>query len=323
MDWADFEAMRSAVRNWGRWGDTDELGTLNLITAEAIRHAATLVKSGRVFSLSMPINGDGPQSASGFRRNPIHLMTVTGGDSPASLAGMAGITSAADAVIKTHAGGRFGFTDDYLMMPLQAASHMDALSHAYFDGYFYNGVPASAVTSLGASRLAITAVGARGVCARGVLLDLLGYRGVPYLPPRTAVQVDELEAVAAAENVEIRPGDFLVVNTGSQVRHRETGNGLLSEFSGLDWRCATWLHDHDIAAVASDNAGIECGMQDGILPLHVLCLREMGMVFGEMWELEALAADCAADGVYEFQLVAAPLMVTGAVGAPVNALAIK
>jgi kynurenine formamidase len=161
------------------------------------------------------------------------------------------------------------------------------------------------------------------VCARGVLLDLLRYRGVPYLPPRTAVQVDELEAVAAAENVEIRPGDFLVVNTGSQVRHRETGNGLLSEFSGLDWRCATWLHDHEIAAVASDNAGIECGMQDGILPLHVLCLREMGMVFGEMWELEALAADCAADGVYEFQLVAAPLMVTGAVGAPVNALAIK
>ena len=79
----------------------------------------------------------------------------------------------------------------------------------------------------------------------------------------------------------------------------------------------------DIAAVASDNAGIECGMQDGILPLHVLCLREMGMVFGEMWELEALAADCAADDVYEFQLVAAPLMVTGAVGAPVNALAIK
>ncbi len=152
MEWADFEATRSAVRNWGRWGDTDELGTLNLITAEAIRHAATLVKTGRVFSLSMPINGDGPQGASGFRRNPIHLMTVTGGDSPASLSGMAGITSAADAVIKTHAGGRFGFTDDYLMMPLQAASHMDALSHAYFDGYFYNGVPASAVTSLGASR---------------------------------------------------------------------------------------------------------------------------------------------------------------------------
>lgn len=323
MDWADFEAMRSAVRNWGRWGDTDQLGTLNLITSEVIRHAATLVKTGQVFSLSMPIDGDGPQGASGFRRNPIHLMAVGGGDSPGELGHMAGTTSAADAVIKAHAGGRFGFTDDYLMMPLQAASHMDALSHVYFDGYFYNGVPASSVTSLGASRLSVTEVGSRGVCARGVLLDLPRYRGVPYLPPGTAVQVDELEAVAAAENVEIRPGDVLLLNTGSQLRHRQTGTGLLAGFSGLDWRCATWLHDHDIAAVASDNSGIECGMQDGILPLHVLCLREMGMVFGELWELEALSAACAADGAYEFQLVAAPLMVTGAVGAPVNALAIK
>jgi hypothetical protein len=42
-----------------------------------------------------------------------------------------------------------------------------------------------------------------------------------------------------------------------------------------------------------------------------------------MWDPDALAADCAADGVYEFWLTAAPLPITGAVGSPVNPVAVK
>jgi kynurenine formamidase len=124
--------------------------------------------------------------------------------------------------------------------------------------------------------------------------------------------------------VAIRSGDIILVRTGSLRRFRETGRGLFDDFAGLDWRCAAWLHEHQVAAVAADNVGVECGPQDGMmLPLHMLCLRDMGMIFGEMWELDALAADCAADGIFEFQLVAPPLHVTGAVGSPVNPLAIK
>ncbi|MGW0584714.1 hypothetical protein ACWD25_54565, partial [Streptomyces sp. NPDC002920] len=61
----------------------------------------------------------------------------------------------------------------------------------------------------------------------------------------------------------------------------------------------------------------------GMSPLHQIAIPNMGLPLGEMWDLEALAEDCAADGVYEFLLVAAPLPVTGAVGAPVNPIAMK
>ena len=323
MDWDEFEQMRETVRNWGRWGADDELGTLNFATAEAVAAAAKASRTGRAFSLSMSIDSDGPQSASGFRRNPVHLMTVDGGDDLTRLEAHAGTTQTADAVIRGHRNPRFGFADDFLIMPLQAASHWDALSHVFFDGYLYNQVPASSVTSLGASRLSIAAVAQGGVCARGVLLDLARHRGASYLPPDTAVLPEELDEVVAAQGVEIRPGDVLVFNTGTQIRYRETRAGLFDHLSGLDWRCAEWLHSREVAAVASDNAGIESGMRDGLLPLHVLCQREMGMIFGEMWELEELSADCARDGQYDFQLVAPPLNVTGAVGAPVNPIAIK
>ena len=87
-----------------------------------------------------------------------------------------------------------------------------------------------------------------------------------------------------------------------------------------------WLHDHEVAAVAADNLMVEDPVPDiegAFLPMHMLCLRDMGLMLGEYWDLTALADDCAADGVYEFQLVAPPLRVTGAVGSPLNPIAIK
>ena len=60
-----------------------------------------------------------------------------------------------------------------------------------------------------------------------------------------------------------------------------------------------------------------------MLAFHLLCIRDMGLMLGEMWDLEALSRDCAADGVYEFQLVAPPIRVSGAVGSPINPLALK
>ena len=107
------------------------------------------------------------------------------------------------------------------------------------------------------------------------------------------------------------------------LRSRESGVEALTEVgTGL----AEWLHDHEIAAVAADNLQVEdlvSGVDGVFLPLHLLCLRDMGMMFGEYWDFTALAEDCAADGVYEFQLIAPPLRVIGAVGSPVNPIAIK
>jgi hypothetical protein len=57
--------------------------------------------------------------------------------------------------------------------------------------------------------------------------------------------------------------------------------------------------------------------------MHCLCLRDMGLMLGEIWDLEGLAADCASDHRYEFLLAAPPLRVTGAVGSPLNPIAMK
>ena len=78
--------------------------------------------------------------------------------------------------------------------------------------------------------------------------------------------------------------------------------------------------------MAADNLQVEdpvSGVEGHLPALHLLCLRDMGLMLGEYWDLTALAADCAADGVYEFQFVAPPLRVIGAVGSPVNPIAIK
>jgi kynurenine formamidase len=123
----------------------------------------------------------------------------------------------------------------------------------------------------------------------------------------------------------VERGDIVLIRTGWWARFLQTGDGT-EPGAGLDWTCASWLHDHEVAAVAADNLMVEnpvSAVDGAILPMHMLCLRDMGLMLGEYWDLTALAEDCAADGVYEFQLIAPPLRVTGAVGSPVNPIAIK
>jgi kynurenine formamidase len=181
----------------------------------------------------------------------------------------------------------FRFNDDMIVMPLQAATQWDALSHVYYEDKLYNGFPADSVTSFGAFHCGIDKVDVKG----------------------------------------IGRGDIVVVHTGWWTRFLSTGDGA-EPGSGLDWTCASWLHDHDVAAVAADNLMVEDpdpanGVEGTFLPMHMLCLRDMGLMLGEYWDLTGLAADCAEDGVYEFQLIAPPLKVVGAVGAPVSPIAIK
>lgn len=296
------------VRNWGRWGADDERGTLNLITPEARRAAAACVRKGVQFSLSIPLDEHGPARPGGIRENPRHEMTAVGDGS------LPGGTLPLGA----------GFCDDAMHLYLQCATQWDSLAHVHYDGYYYNGFPAESVTLEGAEHVAITAAADEFV-ARGVLLNVARARGVAWLPPGEGIDGDELDAVAAAQGVEIHPGDILLIRTGLMRSWHETGNWdvFRGPQPGLDYTIARWLHRHDIAAVAADNTAVECLLAAMSVPLHMLALRDMGMCFGELWDLEGLADDCAADGVYECLLVAPALHVTGGVGSPVNPIAIK
>jgi kynurenine formamidase len=301
------------LRNWGRWGPDDERGTLNYITAEAVVGAARLVRRGAVFSLAIPFDAKGPQGSKSRRFNPIHQMTLTGPD----------FTTGAI----TRPGG-VGFTDDLVVMPLQCATQWDALSHCFLDGQLYNGYDANTVSSAGASRNGIEKV-ARGVAGRGVLLDLPRVQGVNWLEPGYAITVDDLEAVLAAERVKVDTGDVLIVRTGMIAMCRAQGSW--GDFAGgpapgLSFHTADWVHTRQLAAVATDTWGMEVQpneIPDTYQPLHQVFIPNMGLTIGEIFDLDELAADCAADGVYEFFFVAPPLPITGAVGSPINPLAIK
>ncbi|MBV8862308.1 MAG: cyclase family protein, partial [Mycobacterium sp.] len=167
----DLRTLARDVCNRGRWGDADELGTLNFISAEKVEQAASLVKHGKVFALGVDFGSAGPQGAFQFRHNPIHVMTVDGGDARTLV--QYAPQWAANSVAQELGGffddNPFRFSDDMIIMPLQAATHWDALSHVYYDDELYNGFPASSITSLGAYHCGIDKVDCKGITSRGVL----------------------------------------------------------------------------------------------------------------------------------------------------------
>ena len=326
----EWRKLGDRIRNWGRWGRDDQLGTLNLITPEIRARAAKLAKTGKVFSLAIPLNGDSPMGAHGLRRPPVHLMAVDGGDENLATR----VTDWRDArqqeVGPVYETAPFRTNDDWIFMAVQSSTQWDALCHAYYDGTMYNGVPAGASTSFGVMRDAIDVVAdVAPVAGRGVLLDAARHRGVASLEAGTVVQPEELDDIATAQGVTLRQGDIVVVRTGWWPKYAEygVGNGPAwqADGPGLGWRTAGWLFDHDVAAIASDNVAVEPAVpREGIvLPLHMLTLRDMGLMLGELWDLERLAADCAEDGVYEFFLSAPPLKITGGTGSPINPIAMK
>lgn len=313
---ADFRRLADEVCNWGRSGDDDELGTLNFLTDERRRHAATLVERGAVFSLANKLDRNGPQNGSyPYRHNPFHMMTLDG-------------TSEEFWASSSPDGRLVRWTDDYLTLPLQAGTQWDALAHVYYEGQPYNGYPSATVGTTGALRDGIDSAITQGITGRGVLLDIARLQGVDHVAAKTPIQPEDLDRAAERQGVEIRSGDIVLVRTGWWPVFERTRDGERWTYDspGLGYRCAEWLHEHELAAVATDNIGLEviASEIDRIgLPLHGLCLRDMGMMFGEMWNLEALAADCVDDGVWEFLLTAPPLHIPRAVGSPVNPIAMK
>jgi kynurenine formamidase len=302
---SDFRTVGRELSNWGRWGPDDEIGTLNLVTPARVAAAAALARTGRVFDLGYTLSANGPQVGLGGRINPVHLMSMTGQ------------TSFPD-------GG--GFADDFVFMPLQCATQWDGLAHVFYDDHCYNGVPASTITARGAERLSIERL-ARAVIGRGVLLDVARLHDVDCLPTEHEIGPADLDAALQRQGVTVGEGDVLLVRTGWTTRFTDgSAAEFMTDEPGLTLAACRWLREHDVAAVACDNWAVErypSGDPDARMPVHYVLIRDMGMTLGEMFDLEALAADCAADGVYEFLLCAPVLKVAGGVGTPLNPLAVK
>jgi kynurenine formamidase len=300
---AELDRYAVTASNWGRWGDDDQLGTLNLVTPERRQAAAALVRTGACVSLGRRIGGapqpDDPQP-------PLQLMKASGEAAPAR-----GGSHASDWVgLAPH-----GF----------AVTHVDAFSHQFFDGAMYNGQPASLVTTRTGAGAGSVEAFAGGIVGRGVLLDLPAAQDRPWLEPGEYVRPADLDA-AAAHQAEVRPGDILFVRVGRDARAARHGrtDPVSAGLPGLSADCVPWLRERDVAVLGCD--GVSDQMTPGgaphPMPVHAGALTLLGLPLLDNAWLEDLAVACAAEGRREFLAVICPLRLRRATGSAVNPVAV-
>ncbi len=282
-----------------RWAADDERGALNLIDQASVRRALGAARLCRVVALGIPLNSRTPVLPP--RPPVLHAMLVDGADYSAGA---------------RRAPNGFQFADDYLAMAIHSGTHLDALSHVARNGIMYNGIPATEVRSRsGAHRLGVEKVG--GIVCRGILLDVASTK--PWEPSRVITTSDLQQAMLTADT-EIEPGDAVLIRTGWLSRSADAGEEHFRVSPGIGIEAARWLADHGVVLVGADNPAVEVLPSEtgDVMPVHLLLLNERGVYLLEFANLEALSAAHATT----FTFVVAPLPITGAVGSPVNPIAI-
>jgi kynurenine formamidase len=300
---AEFDALFKQVNNAGRWGDQDQRGTLNLITPEVRRAAASEVRAGVSVSLAREMVHGEPDG--GFGPITVELQVVSDsilGPSDGSVVWAAERTS-----LRYHG---WGYT------------HIDALSHMpAYQGRGYNHAPSAHAPPVGQTRNSVATM-RDGILTRGVLVDLPALKSVPYVAPGGAVTAADFEAWEQRTGVRIRQGDILLVRSG---RWSDAASAAgIARSAGIHPSAAAWLQARGVAALG-DEAGTDATPSPvaGITsPLHVLALVGMGMPLLENLDLERLASEATARRRWTFLLVIAPLDVRGATGSAVNPIAV-
>lgn len=293
--------------NWGRWGPEDELGTINFINSDTRKRAAALVKDGHSVTCSRPIiRGQGPD----VTEPAIHFMGSSGER-------WAGVKST----------GENQSSRDFIGLVFHGYSvtHLDALSHIFWDGLMYNGFPANLVTSHeGATKQNVDLL-QNGIVTRGVLLDIPRLKNVDWLEPGTAIYPDDLEEAEKESNVRVESGDVLFIRTGWYKRRLSVGSEdwISTGRPGLQAAAAPWLHKREIALLGGDTANdmSPTGYKIPSMPIHQIGIVKMGLWLIDNANLEALALACKEHDRWEFMLTIAPLRISNGTGSPINPIA--
>lgn len=305
------DASRPLHSAWGVFGNDDEVGTINLLSRERLRRAAGLVRKGALFSLNWSLENPSPPL---FTRGALkHTIT---------------------AVVD-------GTDDRYDNFYPQASSQWDALSHSRHPQFgFYNGRTMDDITGRPGSRNGIDHWARRGIAGRFVLADVDRYRQARGAPirhgERDVVTVDDIDSALAHQGVSLEEGDILLLRFGWVGWYERADRATREQLAAVPYiaapglsseeRTAEWLWDKHVAAVLADCPALEAIPGDVTTAdgwLHYRLIALLGLAIGEMIVLDPLAADCAADGVYEGLFTAAPLHKVGGSGSPANALALK
>jgi kynurenine formamidase len=292
---ADIEEMFERVSNWGRWGDDDQRGTLNLITPEKRRQAAALVREGISVSLSQD------------------LSSVEAVDNTMPL----------ELVMTAQPGAPVAMDELRIFYHGLTYAHMDALCHARYNGKAYNGFDASDASETGCATAGVEHL-KDGVLSRGILIDVPRLKGVPYLEPGTPVLASDIEAWEREAGVTIEPGDVVLVRTGRWAKRADIGPYSLQGGSpGVHVSALPLLRERDVAVLGTD-VGLDvipAGVDGVVIPTHTVAIAGMGLLIIDNADLEALAETAERLGRWEFMFSAAPIPVAGATGSVVNAIA--
>jgi Putative cyclase len=287
--------------SWGVWGDHDVFGTLNLLDAERVLAAARSIRTGKVFALNPSLALPDPPL---FGRARVRH-EVTG-----------------------ELGG--GHDDLYHDWNTQSSAQWDGFRHfAHRDHGHYGGVPDQ--------EHGIHFWAERGIVGRAVLADVARWRDQDGRPIRQGegdpITADDLRGCLDAQGTTVETGDILLLRTGWMGWYRTLDPNARADYasermapspglSGLDVPAMLW--DLHIAAIAADNPAVEViPMGTGGAMLHVDFLPLLGIPLGELWELDALADDCAATGTYDSFFTSAPLNMPNGVASPPNAIAVR
>ena len=291
----EIERFHEFLSNWGRFGESDQLGTLNLITDAKRAAAGALVRSGRTISCARLL----PTRPDVDNPNPVqHHMIGTASE---------------------------GWGGDYFAIASHgfATSHIDALCHIFHEGKNYNGYSAETVTAHGATELGIHEL-RDGIVSRGVLLDIPRARGVPFLEAGDPIFVDDLERSEADAQLEVEAGDVLFIRTGRwKLKEVRGGWNPNKRLAGLDASCLPWLNERGVAALGSDGASdvIPPRVRGMGFPIHPVAIVAIGLHLLDNLELEPLTEACGEESRWEFLLTIAPLLLFRGTVSPVNPIA--
>jgi kynurenine formamidase len=310
------DLLENSPKNWGKWGPEDEVGALNYLGPEQVLAAVGLVRSGKVFTLQVPMGAPGGDPVWPGRRGCERYQIL---DEGYWLSGKGPVFA-----------GGLHYADDAMSAFLQGSTQYDALGHVWYGGQLYNGYDAN-TTIGGMAKASVQPIAEKGVVGRGVLIDIARHRGKDALDKGETFDHHDLMAAAKAQKLDIKKRDILLIRTGFVETFYSKGapkfyEGFLEPGLTYSPELVNWFNDMEIPNLVTDSIANEVTADpvSGVaLPLHCALMRNLGVAFTEICDLSKLGEDCAADGQWDFLYVAAPLKVVNGTGAPVNPVVIK
>lgn len=292
------------------WGPEDEIGTLNMMTTASKLAILSKINSGEVYDLSVEYFVGMPSFHAlgdpGYQYWLTHTPHGTVVDNPNGLG---------------HAmNQKVSYTGDAISMYTHMGTHIDALNHFGLNGQIWNGFqPEQYLGDKGWKKTGAETI--PPIIARGVLIDVVKYKGGKTLPPNYRINAKDLQGALQQQGVTLHAGDVVLIRTG-QAQFYHNADRYLDNYPGINLDAVKWLvEDQQIMLLGADNLSLEAfppERKDNWVPVHTYLLAEKGMMFIEQLFLEELSEN----EVYEFAFIAASLKLRGASGSPMRPIAI-